>query len=125
MGKLFIWEKIIGNKYLDIMRKKQEHFNLLSKKKWKNIFSSFGFEIINIDDYMNKYQSQIMDISHYLSFLSLITYKLINKWVIFPNWYKIFFINKFIKKLISGQKTKNGAALFFCLKNNSVSKKLH
>lgn len=118
-----IGKKIVGKGYLNIMRKKQKHFNLLSKEKWKILFSSFGFEIIKIDDYMNKYQSQIMDIFHYLSLPSLLSYKITNKWVLFPKWYKIFFIDRYLKKLVSSKKIKDGAALFFCLKNNSVSKK--
>lgn len=114
--------RILGKKYLQIMRKKQEHFNLLSKNQWKNLFHSVGFKTIEIDDYMNKQQSEIMDISHYLSLPSLISHKLFGKWVLFPKWYKLLFIDKYIKQFMVYNKTKDGAALFFCLKNNSVSK---
>lgn len=115
-------KKILGKKYLELMRKKQEHYNLLSKDQWKKIFSSSGFEVIKIEEYIDKKQSEIIDIFHYLSIPSLISYKLFNKWVIFPNWYKFLFIDRLIKKLIYHQKIKDGAALFFCLKNDSISK---
>lgn len=117
-----VGRKILGKKYLQIMRKKQEHYNLLTVKQWNNIFNKIGLKTIKSIPYMSRKQSAIMDIFHYLSIPSLISYKLLRKWVIFPDWYKYLVIDKFIKKILSENKPRNGAALFFCLQNNPVSK---
>ncbi|KKQ23850.1 MAG: hypothetical protein US40_C0010G0030 [Candidatus Roizmanbacteria bacterium GW2011_GWC2_37_13] len=109
-------KNIIGNKYLQIMRKRQEHYNLLSSKQWNSIFEKTGFKIIKTDDYMNKKQSQIMDLFHYLSLPSLISHKFTNKWVLFPKWYKYLFMDKYIDNLLLERKIKEGSAQFYLLK---------
>lgn len=114
-------KKILGNWYVNYMRKKQEHHNVLTIEQWVNVFKQSGFKLIRVNEYMNQKQSQIMDLFHYLSLPSLISYKLVNRWVLFPKGYKYLLIDKFINKLLAVKKIKNGAALFFCLKNDSVS----
>ena len=109
--------KIFGKTYLGYMRKIQEHHNLLSNKQWQTYFEKAGFKIQSTDGYLYKKSAFYLDLFHYLSIGSLISYKLFNKWVLFS----IPILNKiktlFIKKVIIDENNPNKAsALFFVLK---------
>jgi SAM-dependent methyltransferase len=111
-------QKIIGKKYRKIMRKKQEHYNLYSLKKWTDTFKKIGFRVIKVDGYMNKKNSAFMDIAHYLSLSSLLSFGVFKKWVIFPQWYKLIGFDRIIKGLIMEKsKSDQPAAYFFVLQN--------
>jgi len=77
---LFV-RKIFGQFYVDFMRKKQDHYHLLSKNQWIKTFQSIGFKVIKIYPYLNQYQSQLLDIFHYFSLPSLFSYHFFRKWV--------------------------------------------
>ncbi len=111
--------KIFGQSYIKFLRKKQEHYNLLSKNQWKKIFEKTGFKIISTYPYLNKTQSQLLDIFHYLSLPSLISYKFFKKWVVFPWWYRFFLLNNIIKK-INQKKDTSYSALFLILKKSLI-----
>lgn len=115
--KYLLGQKIIGKKYLEIMRKKQEHYHLLTVKKWWNLFQKSGFKIIKTIPYMSKKQTTLMEIAHYLSIPSLISYWVFKKWVLLSKWYKFLFIDKLIKKLLSEKNlTEENSSLFLLLK---------
>ncbi len=114
--KFLLGKKLLGKKYLKFLRKKQEHYNLLSQKQWENIFKKQGFKIIASLPYLSKTQSRFLEFFHYLSFPSLISYKLFKKWVIISSWYKIFFFDKIIEKILEEKNIKNGAGLFLILR---------
>ena len=111
-----IGQKIFGKKYLQAARKKQEHFNLLTKNQWEDLFRKIGLKIIFSQDYLSKNQSRFLELFHYLSLPSLISYKIFKKWVIFPFWYKLFFFDKIIKKILENKNNKDGAGLFLVIK---------
>lgn len=109
--------KIFGKKYINIMRKTQVHFNLFSNKKWQTYFKKACFKINSINGYLYKKSAFYLDIFHYLSIGSLISYKLFNKWILF----NIPLLNKLktqlIKKIIINENDLDKAsALFFVLK---------
>jgi len=112
-GGLFIatvatknWEEylfgnfIFGDIYKKWMRKKQVHFNLLTNKQWKITFKKQGFKIVQEIGYLDKKAVRWIDLLHYLSISSLITYKLFGKWVLWKD--KLFlFPLRFLSNLIS------------------------
>lgn len=109
--------KIFGKKYINIMRKTQVHFNLFSNKKWQTYFKKACFKINSINGYLYKKSAFYLDIFHYLSIGSLISYKLFNKWILF----NIPLLNKLktqlIKKIIINENDLDKAsALFYVLK---------
>lgn len=109
--------KIFGKKYINIMRKTQVHFNLFSNKKWQTYFKKACFKINSINGYLYKKSAFYLDVFHYLSIGSLISYKLFNKWILF----NIPLLNKLktqlIKKIIVNENDLDKAsALFFVLK---------
>ncbi|MEK7097095.1 MAG: class I SAM-dependent methyltransferase [Patescibacteria group bacterium] len=109
--------KIFGKKYLTYMRKTQVHNNLFSNKEWQSHFKKAEFKIQSIDGYLYRKSSFWLDIFHYLSIGSLISYKLFNNWTLFniPLFNKLK--TQLIKKIIIDENNLNTAsALFFVLK---------
>jgi len=109
--------KLFGKKYLNYMRKTQVHFNLFSNEKWQTYFKKACFKINFIDGYLYKKSAFYLDLFHYLSIGSLISYKLFNKWILFniPQLNKLKI--QLIKKIIIDENNPDKAsALFFVLK---------
>lgn len=109
--------KIFGKKYFGYMRKIQVHHNLFSNQQWRKYFKKTGFKIQSVEGYLYKKSSFYLDLFHYLSVGSLISYKLFNRWVLFS----IPILNKietwFIKKTtIDENNLSKASALFFVLK---------
>lgn len=109
--------KIFGKIYLNYMKRTQVHHNLFSKEKWQIYFEKTGFKIQSVEGYLYKKSSYYLDLFHYLSIGSLISYKLFNKWILFS----IPFLNKLktrlIRKIIINENNPDKAsALFFVLK---------
>jgi ubiquinone/menaquinone biosynthesis C-methylase UbiE len=109
--------KIFGKTYLKYMSKTQVHHNLFSLSQWKTQFKQAGFLSLKIEGYLYKKSAFYLDLFHYLSIGSLISYKLFKKWVLFS----IPFLNRiktqFIKKIAIKENSPNKAsALFFVLK---------
>lgn len=108
--------KIFGNAYINFMRQKQIHQNLLSVNQWKKVFQKVGFKIVKTQGYLNKEQSQWLDILHYFSLPSLLSYRFFKKWVLFSNWYKIIKFDQLIENLVMKKsKLNQSAACFFVL----------
>jgi len=96
--------------------KKQKHHNLLSDAKWNSLFEKTGFTILKKEDYLNKTQSRMIEILHFLSIPYLISYKILNDWSKVGTLYSLFTPIDFLTKLYSHKlKPENSAALFFKL----------
>lgn len=107
--------KIFGKKYLLWMRKIQKHYNLLSEKEWEKIFKKAGFSVAEKRGYIDDRTAKIIEILHYLSIDSLISYKLFGKWVLFPN--RFVLLEKVIFCYLQKNKTHkmNSSAVFYIL----------
>lgn len=115
----FFWSKLIGKNYIKFMRKKQDHKNLFSSEKWHQEFENAGFKVGKETGYLSKSTSLWMDIFHYLSFPELISYKLFNRWVLFPRLVKTLKFEKIIEKIIIyPEKIEDSAAVFFVSKKS-------
>ena len=114
--EFMLGKKFFGDRYVSFMNKKQKHYNLLSLSSWEKVFEKNGFSVIEKIGYLSKNNAQFLDLFHYFSTPSLLTYKLFNRWVIFPYWYKFLKIDKFMKSKISFTSAQNSAAIFFVLK---------
>ena len=110
-------KKLLGKVYIDYMQKKQEHFNLLTIKQWNNLFRETGFKIVKTIGYLDKKNSSFMDLAHYLSLPSLVSYKLFNNLQIFPKLNIFLWKNYIIKKINISVSPKKSSGLFFILKN--------
>jgi len=118
LGKLF------GQTYLNYLRKKQEHYNLYSHKKWQRTFNKHGLEVTKVVGYLSPSIVKYNELFHYLSIPSLLSYKLAGKWILFPNWHKPIHLDQKITCLITKDiynPTNQSASEFFILKKTNIS----
>jgi ubiquinone/menaquinone biosynthesis C-methylase UbiE len=109
----------LGNIYTKWMRNQQVHKQLFSKEKWIQEFRKAGFSVKKSTGYLDKKTSMWLDLLHYLSIDSLLTYKLFKKWVIFPQRYDIFPVYKLLFNLTKKDiDPDESAALYFELIKN-------
>ncbi|MBI4990539.1 class I SAM-dependent methyltransferase [Candidatus Gottesmanbacteria bacterium] len=93
--------KILGDLYKKWMGKKQIHRNLLTKNEWDEAFRKSGFIIKKAIGYLTPQACQLIDVCHYLSIPSLVTYKLFGKWVVFPSLFTRLYPTKSLAQVIS------------------------
>ena len=109
--------KIFGKIYLKWMKNIQRHPNLLSEDGWEKVFKKAGFKVVEKCGYIDIKTSRLIEIFHYLSVDSLISYKLFKKWVLFPKLIATTSMNQFIEaKITKPISLKKAAGLFFILK---------
>ena len=90
-------KNIFGKSYSDWLRKKQYHFNLFSLKEWNSVFEKAGFEICSISPTLPPRLVHAMEIAHYFSIPSLISYVFLKKWVFWSSWYQFFGVDSFVE----------------------------
>jgi SAM-dependent methyltransferase len=119
------WEKylfgslLLGALYKKWMRKKQRHLNLLSSNDWQNVFKKNGFKVRKSIGYLDKKTSRRVDILHYVSAGSLISKKVFNKWVVFPEILDVLKIEDKLKRISESNCAVNkSAAIFYVLEKN-------
>ncbi len=105
------WEKYIFRKKW--MRQKQKHHHLLSAENWQKVFKKAGFKIIKTHGYLDKTASHWLELLHYLSIDSLISYKLFHRWKMFPSFWLPK--SKLIKIFGKEAPTEKSAALFMIM----------
>jgi ubiquinone/menaquinone biosynthesis C-methylase UbiE len=116
------WEKymfgssVAGNWYRQFMRTKQDHVNLLSADGWREQFQRAGFQVVEEIGYVSPSNARYLDIFHYLSFPSLVSYKLFNKWVPFPQLNNLLKLENLITSLMEvPTEIDKSSAVFYVL----------
>ena len=110
--------KIFGRFYKDWMRKTQVHRNLLSRTEWDKSFERSGFKISKRIGYLTSTACSLIDICHYLSLPSLVTYKLFGRWVLFPQMnfvYPVDYLTNILSKDINSDQS---GAIFYVLRKS-------
>jgi len=107
--------KLFGKNYARWMNNRQEHESLLSKEQWGTLFKKAGFTIVEEIGYVNEEAAKWLDIFHYLSLPSLVTYKLFKKWVLFP-WENDKFVRWVETRHTSSLQQNKYAACFYVLR---------
>ena len=109
--------KIFGRFYKDWMRKTQIHRNLLTGQEWDEVFRKSGLKIEKAIGYLTPQACQLIDICHYLSLPSLVTYKIFGKWVLLPQLIKYITPLKFLSNILSKPiKSDQSGAIFYALR---------
>lgn len=76
---------IFGKWYARFFTKKSKHYHMYSAENWHKKLADLGLEIFYLTHYLDSKKIMwLFEISHYLSVSSLITKKLFNRWVLFP-----------------------------------------
>jgi SAM-dependent methyltransferase len=111
--KNLLGAKIFGDAYRRYFRIKQKHLNLHKQEQWLKVLNNAGLLPQKQIGYEGKQASQWNEICHYLAFPSLLSYKLFNQWVIWPNWFQFFRINLKILNLVDGDIFQNPSSAYF------------
>lgn len=109
-----------GQVYQRWWRSKQEHHQLLTARQWRDRFSQAGLTVIEEVGYLRPGTVAKMELLHYLSLPSLLSYRLIGKWVLWSNWYQWFKFDQLLTNLnySSWTKPNSAASLFYVLRRN-------
>lgn len=114
--KYLVGKKFFGKKYTFWLRKKQEHFNLLSEKNWSRKFKKAGFKIEKIFGYIDEKNARVLELMHFFSIDSFLSYKLFKKWVLFPKLNSLLYFNLALKNIKLNVDIEKSCGLFFILK---------
>lgn len=98
--------------YRKWMRYKQVHLNLLSDSEWEFRFKKAGFKVKEKTGYLSPTACKLIDICHYLSLPSLISYILRKKWDWGWHWYPVDWLVKIMSENVE---TNKSGAIFFVL----------
>ena len=71
-----------GMRYGRWFNKVSVHVNMLSRDEWSKLFNEVGFEVESCRPYFSDRALELFDLSHYLAAPSLITRKLLGRWII-------------------------------------------
>lgn len=108
--------KIFGGGYIRWMRKKQVHVNLLSCTEWSAAFRKAGLTPGTTIPYISARAGSILDVLHYISLPSLVSYLFWKRWVLWPVLTKIYPIHWFASVMDVEVPLEDAGALFFVLK---------
>ncbi len=108
--------KIFGRFYKGWMRKQQVHRNLLTKNAWDETLRKSGFKIEKAIGYLTPQACQLIDICHYLSLPSLISYKLTGRWVLFPQMNFVYSVDYLTNILSKDINSDQSGAIFYVLR---------
>lgn len=76
---------IFGSVYTQYFIRKSKHYHMYNIKTWEKKLHKRGLEVVSHVHHLdNKKMMWLFDISHYLSMSALVTKKLFNRWVLFP-----------------------------------------
>lgn len=110
----YLFGTIFGGKlYKMFFSRISKHYNLYSFEKWQRKLKKIHFSITYHTCYLdNKKMFWLFDISHYLSAHSLLSKKMFNRWVLFPEKVKFLApIEEFIIRHTM-ENTEKGPCLF-------------
>jgi len=74
----------LGDLYRRMMKKKQVHNNLLSHDGWRRAFVRAKFKPMAVVPYLSARAIWWLDVLHYVSLPSLVSYAFTKKWVLWP-----------------------------------------
>lgn len=103
----------LGKIYINFFNRKQKHYNLYDYSQWYSKLSHIGLKVKYHTYYLdNKKIIWLFDISHYLSVFSLMSKKIFDRWVLFPE--KVTHVEKVIDFLQreTEKNSQKGSCLF-------------
>lgn len=106
---------LFGRWYQSWMRKKQVHRNLLTQEQWSDAFTDAGFTIREIVGYLSPAACRLLDVCHYLSLPSLLTYTLVKQWVVLPTLTRLYPVGYFLRIIAPDVPPMHSGALLFAL----------
>ncbi|HCC84348.1 MAG TPA: hypothetical protein DEP87_01570 [Candidatus Pacebacteria bacterium] len=116
--KMLWWRRIFGQTYVNWLRRQQQHVGLRSVAAWQKLFNQTGFEVVTHVGYVGDQCGPWLDLAHYLSWPSLVSYAINRKWVWWPQL-QIWLFRNWLQRMIN-LPAKFYAAEFFILRKPKV-----
>lgn len=110
-----IGKRVFGSSYIKKFEQQQEHVNLFSKHDWETRLKKNRLKPIESDGYLNQTTARLLEVAHVFSVPSLLSRKIMNRWVLFPNWHKPIQLTKLVHNILIKSvitKPHESAALF-------------
>jgi len=113
----YLWgRKLFREFYVNYMNRAQAHASLFSENGWNKAFVSSGLSIVSKTGYLHRKNAQYLDLFHYFSIPSLLSYAFFGKWVLLPQIARALNIERLVYETVNAPDRKNHAAVFYVLK---------
>lgn len=110
-----IGKHIFGPTYIKKFEQQQVHLHLLSLDTWKTKLLNNNLKPIQTAGYLNQNTSRLLELAHVFSIPSLISRKIVKRWVLFPHWHQPLQLTKLLTNILNESlktKPEESAALF-------------
>lgn len=104
--------------YETFMNRVSRHIHIRPKADWQQWLEDAGFEVVESRYYFSRLNTMALDVSHYISIPSLITKKLLGRWVLWPEKKRYLPYKQVLSRFSEpGEDESEGAyILFHCVK---------
>lgn len=102
-----------GSRYGRWFNKISYHFNTLSAADWSARFERAGLEVVSYRPYFSSAALKLFDFSHYYGAPSLITRKLIGRWLVFPPLTPNLLWEPILRRIYTAPPGEDGPYYFF------------
>jgi hypothetical protein len=100
------------------MNRVSRHVHVRPKADWQQWLEDAGFKVVASRYYFSRLNTMVLDVSHYVSIPSLITKKLLGRWVLWPQKKRYLPYKQLLSRFAGpGEDEDKGAyILFHCVK---------
>jgi len=104
--------------YEGFMNRVSRHVHIRPKADWQRWLEAAGFTVVSSRYYFSRRNTMVLDISHYISIPSLLTKKLLGRWVLWPEKKRYLPYKQVLSRFAEpGEDEEEGAyILFHCVK---------
>jgi SAM-dependent methyltransferase len=109
-----IGASIAGDTYREMFQRISRHQHCDSPQTWRERLERHGFMVEKIWYYFSPKALRVLEIGHYLGLPNLISKKILNQWVVWPNRRNPFlrFLNDHLRPIYDENLPQQGAYLF-------------
>lgn len=103
----------LSERYIRWFNGISRHYTVEGPEEWRHRFESVGLEVLSWRYYFTARNHKFFDISHYLSSPSLLTRRILGRWVLIPGKARIGLLNRALEPFCALGPEEQGAYLFF------------
>ena len=103
----------LSERYIRWFNGISRHYTVEGPQEWRRRFESVDLEVLSWRYYFTARNHKFFDLSHYLSVPSLLTHRILGRWVLFPGKARWGPLNRALEPLCVLGPEEQGAYLFF------------
>jgi SAM-dependent methyltransferase len=111
----------LGNSYQRWFNRISRHYHVDGPDTWRRRFETAGLEVVRWRYYFPARNHWLFDLSHYLSAPSLLTRRLLGRWVLFPQKARLGLLSRALTPYCSQGPEDRGAYLLFLCRRPPVA----